>query len=111
MFIRGFIVHNISKLFVKHMHRCSQHIVSVGGVYGFKEERNDILNTLYKVCLALLIVGGLNWGLIGLLDFDLVAWLFGSPEAILSRIVYTLVGVGAAWGITLLFRPREERGA
>ena len=64
-----------------------------------------------RLALALIIIGGLNWGLIGILDFDLVAWLFGSPEALLSRIVYTLVGIGAAWGITLLFRPREERGA
>ncbi|MBQ4546668.1 MAG: DUF378 domain-containing protein [Oscillospiraceae bacterium] len=61
-----------------------------------------------RIALLLIIIGGLNWGLIGLLDFDLVAWLFGSPEALLSRIVYTLVGIGAAWGITLLFRPREE---
>ena len=62
-----------------------------------------------RIALLLIIIGGLNWGLIGLLNFDLVAWLFGSPEAILSRIVYALVGVGAAWGITLLVRPREER--
>ena len=102
MFIRGFIVHNISKLFVKHMHRCSQHIVSVGGVYGFKEERNDILNTLYKVCLALLIVGGLNWGLIGILNFDLVAFIFGGGS-LLSRIVYTIVGVAAVCAIPALF--------
>ncbi len=64
-----------------------------------------------RIALALIIIGGLNWGLVGLLDFDLVAWLFGGSEMILSRIVYTLVGIGAAWGITLLFRPREERGA
>ena len=64
-----------------------------------------------RIALILAIIGGLNWGLIGLLDFDLVAWLFGSPEAILSRIVYTLVGIGAAWGITLLVRPSEESGA
>ncbi|MBQ6877106.1 MAG: DUF378 domain-containing protein [Oscillospiraceae bacterium] len=62
-----------------------------------------------RFALALIIIGGLNWGLVGLLDFDLVAWLFGGSEMILSRIVYSLVGVGAAWGITLLFRPREER--
>ena len=55
------------------------------------------------------IIGGLNWGLIGLLDFDLVAWLFGGPEMFLSRAVYALVGIGAIWSATLLFRPREER--
>ena len=107
MFIRGFIVHNISKLFVKHMHRCSQHIVSVGGVYGFKEERNDILNTLYKVCLALLIVGGLNWGLIGILNFDLVAFIFGGGS-LLSRIVYTIVGVAAVCAIPALFGSSDS---
>ena len=68
-----------------------------------------VLNMLDRIALILVTIGALNWGSVGLFKFDLVAWLFGSPEAILSRIVYTLVGVGAAWGITLLFRPREER--
>ncbi len=62
-----------------------------------------------RIALALIVIGGINWGLVGLLDFDAVAWLFGGSEEILSRIVYTLVGLGAIWGITLLFRPREER--
>lgn len=62
-----------------------------------------------RIALALIIIGGINWGLVGLLNFDAVAWLFGGSEEILSRIVYTLVGIGAVWGITLLFRPREER--
>ena len=62
-----------------------------------------------RIALILTVIGVLNWGSIGIFNFDLVAWLFGSPDALLSRIVYTLVGVGAAWGITLLFRPREER--
>ena len=62
-----------------------------------------------RLALALIIIGGLNWGLIGILDFDLVAWLFGGPEMFLSRAVYALVGIGAIWSATLLFRPREER--
>ena len=62
-----------------------------------------------RIALLLIIIGGLNWGLIGLLDFDLVAWLFGGPEMFLSRAVYALVGIGALWRATLLFRPREER--
>ncbi len=69
------------------------------------------MNTLQwmdKIALALIIIGGLNWGLVGLLSFDLVAWLFGGSGEILSRVVYTLVGLGAAWGITLLFRPEEK---
>ena len=63
-----------------------------------------------RIALILIVIGGLNWGLVGLLDFDLVAWLFGGSQMLLSRVVYTLVGLGAAWGITLLFRPREEHG-
>ena len=73
----------------------------------FKEERNDILNTLYKVCLALLIVGGLNWGLIGILNFDLVAFIFGEGS-LLSRIVYTIVGVSAVCAIPTLFSGSED---
>ena len=64
---------------------------------------------LDKIALILTIIGGINWGLIGIFQFDLVAWIFGGPEEILSRLVYALVGVGALWGATLLFRPREER--
>ena len=62
-----------------------------------------------RIALALIVIGGINLGLIGVFDFDLVAWIFGGPEEILSRLVYALVGVGALWGATPLFRPREER--
>ena len=61
-----------------------------------------------RIALVLIVIGGINWGLVGLLNFDAVAWLFGGSAAMLSRIVYTLVGLAAIWGITLLFRPREE---
>lgn len=61
-----------------------------------------------KLALALTIIGGINWGLIGLFRFDLVAWIFGGSTAIGSRIVYGLVGLAALWCIGLLFRPREE---
>ena len=56
------------------------------------------------IAQILSIVGCLNWGLIGLLQFDLVAWLFGGVDTLLSRIVYTLVGLAGVWCITLLFR-------
>jgi uncharacterized membrane protein YuzA (DUF378 family) len=52
--------------------------------------------------LVLVIVGGLNWGLIGLFDFDLVAAIFGAGS-MLSRLVYILVGLSAAWQIVPLF--------
>jgi uncharacterized protein len=49
--------------------------------------------TLHRIALVLVIVGALNWGLIGLFQFDLVAALFGGQGAPLSRLVYTLVGI------------------
>lgn len=57
-----------------------------------------------KIALTLLIIGGLNWGLVGIFSFDLVAWIFGGQGAALSRIVYILVALSAAWCISLLFR-------
>lgn len=63
---------------------------------------------LNKIALALVIIGGFNWGLISLFQFDLVAWIFGSQAALGSRIIYGLVGLGALWSISLLFRPECE---
>ena len=63
---------------------------------------------LDKIALILAIIGGLNWGSIGLFQFDLVAWLFGGQSAIVSRIIYTLVALASIWCISLLFRDREE---
>ena len=60
------------------------------------------------LALILSIIGSLNWGLVGIFQFDLVAWLFGGQDAVISRIVYTLVGLAGLWCITLLFRPRVE---
>ena len=60
-----------------------------------------------KIALTLNIIGGLNWGLIGLFQFDLVAFLFGGMGAVLSRIIYTLVAASAIWCISLLFKENE----
>ena len=57
--------------------------------------------------LLLLIVGGINWGLIGLFKFDLVAFIFGGQGAILSRIIYVLVGLSALWCISFFFRDNK----
>lgn len=57
-----------------------------------------------KIALCLLIIGGLNWGLVGIFQFDLVAWIFGGQGNVFSRIVYILVALSAAWCISLLFR-------
>ncbi len=56
------------------------------------------------IALLLSIIGSLNWGLVGLFRFDLVAWLFGGQTAIISRVVYALVGLAGLWCISLLFR-------
>ena len=67
--------------------------------------RNHIMD---KILLTLLIIGGLNWGLVGLFEFDLVAWMFGGADSLLSRLVYVLVALSAVWCSTLLFRIGDE---
>ena len=57
-----------------------------------------------RIALILNIIGGINWGLIGLFRFDLVAYLCGGQTSTLSRVIYTLVGIAALWCISLLFR-------
>ena len=61
-----------------------------------------------RIALLLAIIGGINWLLVGVFQFDLVAWIFGGQAALLSRIIYTVIGAAALWCITLLFRPREN---
>ena len=61
-----------------------------------------------RIALILTIIGALNWGNIGLFQFDLVAWLCGGQTAILSRIIYTIVALAGIWCISLLFRSRES---
>lgn len=56
------------------------------------------------LALLLAIVGGLNWGLVGIFQFDLVAWLFGGQGSLFSRLVYTIVGLAGLWSISFLFR-------
>ncbi|MDM8200684.1 MULTISPECIES: DUF378 domain-containing protein [Allofournierella] len=65
------------------------------------------MSVFYKICILLLIVGGLNWGLVGLFRFDLVAWLFGGSASVLSRIVYSLVGISALGAIPSLFMSSD----
>jgi uncharacterized membrane protein YuzA (DUF378 family) len=61
-----------------------------------------------KLALLLVIIGALNWGLIGLLRFDLVANLFGGQESLLSRIIYSLVGLAGLYSITFLMGNRVK---
>ena len=60
------------------------------------------------IALILSIIGSLNWGLVALFKFDLVAWIFGGQDAVLSRIVYGIVGLAGLWCITLLFRRNRD---
>lgn len=62
------------------------------------------MHILRKIALAVLIIGGINWGLIGLFDFNLVGFLFDDLSMVISRIIYSLVGISAivtaiAWAI------------
>ena len=57
-----------------------------------------------RIALVLAIIGGVNWGSVGLFRFDIVAWIFGGQTAIVSRVIYTLVGLASLWCISLLFR-------
>ena len=57
-----------------------------------------------KLALILLIIGGVNWGLVGVFESDLVAWLFGGAASLISRAIYILVAIAALWCMTFLFR-------
>ena len=59
-----------------------------------------------RLSLALVIVGAINWGLVGLFQFDLIAFLFGGQASLLSRILYTVVGAAGLWSISMLFADR-----
>ncbi len=62
---------------------------------------------LDRLSLILVVVGALNWGSIGLFQFDIISWLFGGQDAIISRIIYTLVALAGIWCISLLFREND----
>ena len=98
----------------------SQHLILMAQHFlEYLKARMGILNTsLYKIrsdfkvdklALVLVIIGALNWGSIGLFQFDLVAWLCGGQAALFSRIIYTLVAIAGIWCITLLFRDNDNR--
>ena len=60
-----------------------------------------------RFSLLLVIIGAINWGLVGLFQFDLIAFLFGGQAALVSRVLYTIVGAAGLWSISMLFSPRE----
>lgn len=57
------------------------------------------MHIVRKICLVLVIIGALNWGLIGLFDFNLVSFIFDSLSVVISRIIYSLVGIA---GVVLI---------
>jgi uncharacterized membrane protein YuzA (DUF378 family) len=61
-----------------------------------------------RIALIITIIGALNWGSIGLFSFDIVAWICGGQDALLSRIIYTVVALAGIWCISLVFRAREN---
>ncbi len=73
-----------------------------------KARGGTTMNMMDRIALILTVVGGVNWGLVGIFRFDLVAWLCGGQATILARVIYTLVAVCALWCMALIFRDREE---
>ena len=61
-----------------------------------------------KTALALVVLGAINWGLIGFFQYDLVAAVFGGVASMASRIIYGIIGLAGLWSVTLLFRDTEE---
>ena len=72
-----------------------------------EEKRKEARRMADKIALLLVIIGAVNWGLVGVFQFDLVASIFGGQGALISRIIYTLVGAAGLWSISLLFRDRD----
>lgn len=60
-----------------------------------------------KILLCLTIIGGINWGLVGVFQFDLIAWAFGGSDSVISRILYIVVALSAIWCISLYFRKNS----
>lgn len=61
-----------------------------------------------KIALTLLIIGGLNWGSVGIFNFDFVGWICGGTDSVVSRVIFTLVCIAAIWCISLLFRDTDN---
>ena len=67
------------------------------------------MRIINKIALLLIIVGALNWGLVGLFAFDLMAWITGGATTILARIIYTIIALAGVWCISLLFIDDNEK--
>ena len=76
-------------------------------VNNISEQVKGVTIMLDKLALILVIIGAVNWGAIGLFQFDIVGWIFGGQSAIVSRIIFTVVALAGIWCISLLFRENE----
>ncbi len=63
---------------------------------------------LDRLALILVVIGAINWGSIGLFQFDIVGWAFGGQGAAVSRVIYTIVALAGIWCISLFFRERKK---
>ncbi len=66
------------------------------------------MNWIDRIALLLVVIGGINWGSVGLFQYDLVGALFGGMSGMISRIIFTLVGIAALWCISLFFRSSDR---
>ena len=76
-------------------------------VNNITDQQKGVTIMLDKLALILVIIGAVNWGAIGLFQFDIVGWIFGGQSAIVSRIIFTIVALAGIWCISLLFRENE----
>ena len=75
---------------------------------GHSIDRRDFMETVQKILLVITIIGAINWGLIGILDFNLVDTIFG-VDSLFSRIIYSLVGIAGLINIGILFNHIEAK--
>jgi len=79
--------------------------------YGLlSKKQTEVLKMIInKIALIIAIIGTLNWGLVGLFSFDLVAWICGGATTVLARIIYVIVALAGIWCVSLLFHTDEDR--
>lgn len=66
------------------------------------------MKALNYIALILVIIGAINWGLVGLFQFDLVGAIFGGMTSVISRIIFVIVGIAGLWALTFFGRLNEE---
>ncbi|MGV3487290.1 MAG: DUF378 domain-containing protein [Tuberibacillus sp.] len=66
------------------------------------------MSGLQRTALTILIIGGINWGLVGLFEYDIIGAIFGGQGSAISRIIFGIVGLSALYCLTILFKPSEE---